>query len=553
MEEKRAYSTSPELMHYGVKGMKWKDHAYKRLLNGQYVYDQNWRPSDRPGTVTPPVVKRRPQARQVYRENPGVSKMQNHARQIEYSAYLRNSPDKIYINHPKYGAKTKMTGQEMYTVTNADREYQKKAKDYNKYVKRSNDLNGNTREDITFVKERGKKRLVTKKTDLGSSKTTDLNTGETHTISSTRIDQGRYDSYGAAAKGEAKRTIKSVKKTAGNTKREVNEAIDNAKKTHDANVKEREARNAAKNGDYKHLRGAELRSFANTTEKEIERGIARSGNYSVSQDKKGNRKYSRSYATAVKNGRGYYLDNSNPLFNKRSTQKNDDGTYTTWEQEGRANAAAKKAYKTGSKSVKDAYRVTSNKVSAGSKEMKRVGAGAKAAAKSLKSSSKDLKRAATNAINSPAEDAKWIYDSVKSQKTTKDKINMAKGIYTENYANPIGNKIEGVKSGIAVATKDARGYKKDKNYKSTSKSWHNERQPDGSYKLVENKTTHYKDSKGNRLDIQDNPSRLLSSGYVYKNKDTGTTYTSRTRGALEIAGSKAIKSAKKATKKKNGR
>ena len=409
MEEKKAYSTSPELMHYGVKGMKWKDHAYRRLVNGQYVYDQNWRPSDRPGTVTPPVIKRRPQARQVYRESPAVSKIQNHARQIEYGTYLRNSPDKIYINHPKYGAKTVKTDSEKKALG-------KDNKNYNKYVKRSNDLNGNTREDVTYVNERGKKRLVTKTINEGSGRTIDAKTGETHTVTSTRVEPGRYDSYGKAIKGEST-----------------------------------------------------------------------------------------------------------------------------------------KAYKAASKSVKDAYRVTSNKVSAGSKEMKRVGAGAKAAAKSLKSSSKDLKRAATNAINSPAEDAKWIYDSVKSQKTTKDKINMAKGIYTENYANPIGNKIEGVKSGIAVATKDARGYKKDKNYKSTGKSWHNERQPDGSYKLVENKTTHYKDSKGNRLDIQDNPSRLFSSGYVYKNKDTGTTYTSRTRGALEIAGSKAIKSAKKATKKKNGR
>lgn len=553
MEEKRAYSTSPELMHYGVKGMKWKDHAYKRLLNGQYVYDQNWRPSDRPGTVTPPAVKRRPQARQVYREDPGVSKMQNHVRQIEYGAYLRNSPDKVYINHPKYGAKTKMTGQEMYTVANADREYQKKAKDYNKYVKRSNDLNGNTREDITFVKERGKKRLVTKKTDLGSSKTTDLNTGETHTVSSTRIDQGRYDSYGAAAKGETKRAIKSVKKTAGNTKREVNEAIDNVKKTHNANVKEREARNAAKNGDYKHLRGAELRSFANTTDKEIERGIARSGNYSVSQDKKGNRKYSRSYATAVKNGSGYYLDNSNPLFNKRSMQKNDDGTYTTWEQEGRANAAAKKAYKTGSKSVKDAYRVTSNKVSAGAKEMKRVGVGAKAAAKSLKSSSKDLKRAADNAINTPVENAKWIYDSINSQKTTKDKIDTAKGIYTENYADPIGRATQNVKSNYAMATMKKNGYKKTSSGNEEIRMWTNQRQPDGTYKLVPTRETTYTDKKGNRIITSTDKSRLLSRGSVYKDPKTGKTTTLYTKGAIEVAGAKAIKSAKKATKKKNRR
>ena len=28
-----------ELYHYGVKGMKWKDHKYKAVKNGQYIYD----------------------------------------------------------------------------------------------------------------------------------------------------------------------------------------------------------------------------------------------------------------------------------------------------------------------------------------------------------------------------------------------------------------------------------------------------------------------------------------------------------------------------------
>lgn len=28
-----------ELYHYGVKGMKWKDHKYKAIKNGEYIYD----------------------------------------------------------------------------------------------------------------------------------------------------------------------------------------------------------------------------------------------------------------------------------------------------------------------------------------------------------------------------------------------------------------------------------------------------------------------------------------------------------------------------------
>lgn len=30
---------SNELYHYGVKGMKWKDHKYKLVKNGNYIYD----------------------------------------------------------------------------------------------------------------------------------------------------------------------------------------------------------------------------------------------------------------------------------------------------------------------------------------------------------------------------------------------------------------------------------------------------------------------------------------------------------------------------------
>lgn len=409
MEEKKAYSTSPELMHYGVKGMKWKDHAYRRLVNGQYVYDQNWRPSDRPGTVTPPVIKRRPQARQVHRENPAVSKANTLARAVEYGAYLRDSPDKIYINHPKYGAKTTKTDYEDNVLGK---------KGYTKYVKRSNDLKGNTREDITYVNN-GKKRLVTKtiKETGPNSQARKINdTHGSHTVTSTRVEPGKYDSYKDALKG-----------------------------------------------------------------------------------------------------------------------------------------GSPKAYKAEASSVKDAYRVTSNKVSAGAKEMKRVGAGAKAAAKSLKSSSKDLKRAADNAINTPVENAKLIYDSINDQKTTKDKIETAKGIYTENYADPIGRAAQNMKSNYAMATMKKKGYKKTSSDNDEIRMWTNQRQPDGSYKLVPTRETTYTDKKGNRIITSTDKSRLLSRGSVYKDPKTGKTTTLHTKGALEVAGAKAIKSAKKATKKKNRR
>ena len=39
MEEKRSYSVDPELMHYGVKGMTWKNHKYRSNTNGEYIYN----------------------------------------------------------------------------------------------------------------------------------------------------------------------------------------------------------------------------------------------------------------------------------------------------------------------------------------------------------------------------------------------------------------------------------------------------------------------------------------------------------------------------------
>lgn len=39
MEDKRAYSVDDELIHYGVPGMKWKNHKYRTNINGQYVYE----------------------------------------------------------------------------------------------------------------------------------------------------------------------------------------------------------------------------------------------------------------------------------------------------------------------------------------------------------------------------------------------------------------------------------------------------------------------------------------------------------------------------------
>lgn len=34
------YRIDGELYHYGIKGMKWKNHKYIRLASGEYVYDQ---------------------------------------------------------------------------------------------------------------------------------------------------------------------------------------------------------------------------------------------------------------------------------------------------------------------------------------------------------------------------------------------------------------------------------------------------------------------------------------------------------------------------------
>lgn len=394
MEEKKAYSTSPELMHYGVKGMKWKDHAYRRLVNGQYVYDQNWRPSDRPGTVTPPVIKRRPQARQVHRENPAVSKANTLARAVEYGAYLRDSPDKIYINHPKYGAKTTKTDYEDNVLGK---------KGYTKYVKRSNDLKGNTREDITYVKN-GKKRLVTKtiKETGPNSQARKINdTNGSHTVISTRVEPGKYDSYKDALKG-----------------------------------------------------------------------------------------------------------------------------------------GSPKAYKAATSSVKEAYRVTSNKVSAGAKEMKAVGAGIKAAAKSVASDSKTLKTAAKNSAKNIKDDAKWAAGVINSADTLKGKVENAKGIYEENYNRE--------RAGHAIREYNKR---REKGYKTTRVDAG--RSVDGTLHRTRTMTK----ADGSMMVVENTPDRLFSQSVSYK-RGKYPDYTYRQRGAAELSGARAIKKARKAyndSKKKNGR
>ena len=438
MEEKKAYSTSPELMHYGVKGMKWKDHAYRRLVNGQYVYDQNWRPSDRPGTVTRPATsirsetggksasERFPTRQKKFVGNAYYKEKDYRER---HSIYAKPGPS-TNIPSAHYNGKLERipTSTELRRQTNtgygksdhlsriSKEGYRDKlGKDYDKYSSYYKKTDNNTH-TTTFVKDRTKnKGLVTKSKTL-RDETITWDDGSKSRHVTKKVEPGRYDSYGKALKGESK-----------------------------------------------------------------------------------------------------------------------------------------KAYKAATSSVKDAYRVTSNKVSAGAKEMKRVGVGAKAAAKSLKSSSKDLKRAADNAINTPVENAKWIYDSINSQKTTKDKIDTAKGIYTENYAKPVERTVQNMKSNYAMATRKKNGYKKTSSNNDEIRTWTNQRQSDGSYKLVPTKETTYTDKNGNRIITSTDKSRLLSRGSVYKDPKTGKTTTLHTKGALEVAGAKAIKSAKKATKKKNGR
>lgn len=185
-----------------------------------------------------------------------------------------------------------------------------------------------------------------------------------------------------------------------------------------------------------------------------------------------------------------------------------------------------KAYKTITGNAKNAYKVTATKASAGAKAAKAVG-------NSLKDSSKDIKYAAKESVKTAKNDAKWASDLIKQGETAKEKAEIAKAIYDENYKGK--NRIQGIKE---YNNRKSKGYKEDKamnvsTYEtSTGREYHDK---------------YMQDSKGNAILVGNNPYRLGSHTYVAtKANDKGTGYTHRERGALEVAGSKAIKAAKKA-------
>ena len=212
MEEKRSYSIDPELIHYGVPGMKWKNHKYRSNLNGEYLYDQNFRPSDRPGTY-----KRYRNPGRVVSNEDRIRMAQRAQRQkmLRAGAQRRQS-------NSGYGARTQKDDSDYYNFRESDSSYgssadRSRSSKYDKYVKktetetsRGKDINT----DVTYVKRGKKKRLVTKKTDMGYHKLSGMGSNVTTTY--TKVDPGRYDSYGDAARGETKRAVRAVKKSARN-------------------------------------------------------------------------------------------------------------------------------------------------------------------------------------------------------------------------------------------------------------------------------------------------------------------------------------------------